>query len=241
MRIYTDLVDWYPLLTNAADYAVEAGYLGAVIRAVSPRAPTTLLELGAGAGHLASHLTGTLRCTLTDRSPRMLALSRGLNPSCDHVVADMRRLALDDRFDVVLAHDAIGHMTTEADLAAAIATAANHLVPGGVGLFIPDDVKDRFADHVDSGGSDAADGRALRYLEWAHDPDPGDTAITVDLALMLRRPGQPVEVVHDSTRMGLFDHATWCRLLGDAGLEPVAVDLPDPYADQRSPFITVRR
>jgi SAM-dependent methyltransferase len=149
----------------------------------------------------------------------------------------MRSLDLPNRFDVVLAQDAIGYMTTEADLRSAIATASRHLRPGGVAILIPDHVKDTFKETVISDGHATGDGRALRFLEWDFDPDPADTTITVEFALMLRDAGGAVRIEHDSHIAGLFDRATWLRLMAEAGLAPLAPDVHDPYAGQHEVFV----
>ena len=90
------------------------------------------------------------------------------------------------------------------------------------------------------GGNDGPDGRAARYLEWDHDPDPSDTEILVEYALLLREPGQPVRVEHDTHRIGLFAVATWRRLMADAGLEPIEVAVPDPNEDEHTVFVARR-
>jgi SAM-dependent methyltransferase len=167
----------------------------------------------------------------------MLDLSRAMNTECEHILADMRSLDLPRRFDVVLAQDAIGYMTTEADLRSAIATASRHLRPGGIAILIPDHVKDTFKETVISDGHATGDGRALRFLEWDFDPDPADTTITVEFALMLRDAGGAVRVEHDSHIAGLFDRATWLRLMAEAGLAPLAPDVHDPYAGQHEVFV----
>ncbi len=240
MRIYGALASWYPLITAAEDYAEEADHFFRLVEAARDGPADTLLELGTGAGHLASHLKARFACTLTDLSPDMLAISQGQNPECEHIEGDMRSLDLGRKFDVALIHDAIAYMTTEADLGAAIATAATHLRPGGVAVLIPDIVTDSFEPRTDSGGHDGPDGRALRYLEWDHDPDPSDTEITVDFVLMLREPGQPVRIEHDSHTVGLFPIATWRRLMAEAGLKPVEVDVTDPYAGEHHVFVARR-
>lgn len=237
MRIYTDLAQWYPLMGPADDYAGEADHIWRLLTAVGEQTPATLLELGSGPGHMASHLKTKLQCTLTDPAPQMLELGRALNPECECVLGDMRTLALPTRFDVVLAQDAIGYMTTVADLKAAIETASRHLRPGGVAIFIPDDVKDTFEESTKCGGHAADDGRALRFLEWTYDPDPGDTTIVVEFALMLREPGNPTRVEHDMHVAGLFDRATWRGLIRDAGLVLVSPDVHDPYAGQHEVFV----
>ena len=190
MRIYGDLSHWYPLITAADEYGEEADHFIRLVDASRDSAASSLLELGAGAGHLASHLKTRFQCTLTDLSPNMLDLSRAQNPDCEHAQGDMRTLDLKRTFDVVLAQDAIGCMTTEADLRAAIATASAHLRPGGLAVFIPDLVKDDFEPATECGGRDLPDGRGLRYLEWVHDPDPTDTTVLVEFALMSGSPAK---------------------------------------------------
>src|SRR5262245_66199932 len=118
-----------------------------------------------------------------------------------------RHLALPTRFDVVLAQDATGYMTSVEDLRATIATASRHLRPGGVAIFIPDDVKDTFEESSTCGGYSTGDGRALRSLEWSYDPDPADTTIVVEFVLVIREPGKPTRVELDTHAAGLFDRA----------------------------------
>ena len=74
--LYGELTPWYRLLDPVADHADEAAvYVAALEGAGAPRGGT-LLELGAGAGGNASFVKRNFRCTLTDLSPGMLALSR---------------------------------------------------------------------------------------------------------------------------------------------------------------------
>ena len=125
-------------------------------------------------------------------------------------------------------------------LIATIGTASAHVRPGGLAIFIPDLVKDDFEPACQSGGRDLPDGRGLRYLEWVHDPDPSDTNVLVEFALMIREPGMPVRLEHDTHVEGLFDLATWRRSMGAAGFESVDIDIPDPYAGQHTVFVARR-
>jgi ubiquinone/menaquinone biosynthesis C-methylase UbiE len=124
MRLYADLAPWFHLLTHPSDYESEALHIERRVEAAVEGSAKTLLELGSGGGNNALHLKRRFACTLTDVSPEMLALSRSLNPECEHIEGDMRSLRLGAIFDVVLAQDALMHMTTEQDLGAAIETAA---------------------------------------------------------------------------------------------------------------------
>ena len=165
MKLYDELAEWSPLMSPPEEYEAEAEPVASLL---SPH-PTThrlrLLELGAGGGHLASHLKARFEMTLVDLSPRMLDQSRRLNPECRHLTGDMRSLRLEERFDAVLVFDAISHMQTEADLLATMRTARAHLEPGGVALFCPDWTVDRFAPATSTGGIDGPE-RGMRYLEW---------------------------------------------------------------------------
>jgi SAM-dependent methyltransferase len=239
MLLYDDLADWFHLLTAPADYQLEAEFSTAVIREACPGA-RTLLELGCGGGNNASWLKRDFDCTLTDLSPRMLDVSRTINPELEHIAGDMRTLRLGRTFDAVFVHDAVMYLLTEVDLGAAMATAFAHLRPGGVALFTPDCIAETYDPGMDSGGHDGEDGRSLRYLEWTEDPDPTDTHFFSDFAVMLREPGQPMRVVHDHHDYGIFPRATWERLFAAAGFELLKYTVPDPYEGQHVVFI-VRR
>ena len=114
-RLYQDLAAWWPLISPPGEYVADAAVLGRVF-AAAPSAVRTVLDLGSGGGHVAWHLKGRLELTLVDRSEEMLAVSRELNPDCEHVQGDMLAIRLGRLFDAVLVHDAIDYVTTEADL-----------------------------------------------------------------------------------------------------------------------------
>jgi SAM-dependent methyltransferase len=237
VRLYRELAPWFHLLTHPSDYADEARHIVRLVEAASDGPPETLLELGSGGGNNASHLKARFACTLTDLSPEMLSLSRALNPECEHVEGDMRTLRLHRTFDAVLAHDALAYMTTEEDLGAAIATAAGHLRRGGVAVLIPDVTRESLVLRTSHAGHDGGGGRSLRYLEWLTDPDPEDSTYDADLVLALREREQPLRVVHDHHVRGVFPDAAWRRLIENAGLEVVDVDLDDPHEDEHTAFV----
>lgn len=226
MRMYSDLTPWYRLIDPPAAHAPEAVAYQAALESAVNR-PETLLELGAGAGHNALHMKERFRCTLTDLSEDMLALSRELNPECEHVVGDMRTLRVGHTFDAVLVHDAICYMTTEDDLVAALRTAFEHTRPGGAALVAPDFFQETFKAGTEVMSED--DGaRGLRGIAWVHDPDPSDTIYTVDYAFLLRD-GVTIEPADDRHVEGLFPKATWLRLMTSVGFRVDVV--PRPVGD----------
>jgi SAM-dependent methyltransferase len=218
MKLYDELADWWPVFSDQAAYRREASRFIRVLRKATRPTPRTLLELGSGGGNSASYFKSHFETTLVDISPRMLRVSRHLNPECEHIKADIRRVRLRRQFDAVFVHDAICHMTTEAELRAVMQTAYVHCRPGGVALLVPDFVRETFAEGTDQGGSDSERG-SVRFLQWIIDPDPTDTTYVVDFAILIRDPSGRARVEHDRHVLGLFPRARWLRLLRDAGFK----------------------
>jgi SAM-dependent methyltransferase len=221
-KMYEELASWWPLLSPPSDYEEEAAFYTRTLDAASERPIRTLLELGSGGGNNASHMKTRFDMVLVDRSAGMLAVSRSLNPECEHVAGDMRTVRLGRQFDAVFVHDAVCYMTTESDLRMAIDTAFVHCRPGGAALFAPDFIRENFQPSTDHGGSDR-ETHALRYLDWTWDPDPGDTTYVVDYAYLLREQDGATRVEHDRHLEGLFSRADWLRLLEASGFHARAV------------------
>jgi SAM-dependent methyltransferase len=235
-KLYSELAIWWPLVSDPAEYADEAAFFLPLLAEVTARPPVTLLELGSGGGSNALHMKGAFAAvTLVDLSPQMLAVSRQLNPDCEHLAGDMRTARLGREFDVVFVHDAIEYMTSAAELRQAFATAFVHCKPGGLALFVPDNVRETFAESTDQGGRDG-EGRSLRYLEWSYDPDESDSTYITDYVFLFRGGQQPAQVAHDQHLLGLFSRDEWLSLLAETGFQ--ADFVIDPY--ERHVFVARR-
>lgn len=236
LKMYAELAQWWPLLSPPEDYLEEAElYTRLFLQAGLPPDPT-LIEFGSGGGSNAYHLKALFaEVTLTDISPQMLAVSRALNPGCEHIEGDMRTLRLGRQFDAVFIHDAIEYMTTLGELEQAMETAYVHCMPGGAALFVPDHVRESFRPSAEHGGTDGAD-RGLRYLEWSYDPDEADSQYTTHYVYLLRDGDGSVRVEHEDHICGLFARAEWLRLLGGVGFRTEIVE--DPFG--RDIFVGIR-
>jgi SAM-dependent methyltransferase len=220
-RFYLELADWWPLISPVEEYQEEAGEVGRHLVSAGIEV-VDVLELGSGGGHVARWLRERFRLTLVDLSPAMLEVSMALNPTCEHLVGDMRTVRLGRTFDAVLIHDAIAYLRTEDDLRAAIETAREHCRPGGIVVLVPDEITESFEPGADHGGCDGRDGRGVRYLQWSIDPDPSDTTTRTDYVFLLREADGTTRTVHDVHITGLFPESTWLRLLTKAGLDAEA-------------------
>jgi hypothetical protein len=232
-KMYAELAKWWSLLSPPEEYVDEAEFFLPLLAEVTEHPSVTMLEIGSGGGNNALHMKSAFASvTLVDLSSQMLDVSRQLNPDCEHIQGDMRTLRLERTFDVVFIHDAIDYMTTTDELKQAIETAFVHCKSGGMGLFVPDAVRETFEPSTDHGGEDG-DGRAIRYLEWSYDPDENDTTYITDYIIVTREGDEPVTVENDRHIIGLFPHDEWLRLLRESGF--VADYVIDPF--ERHVFI----
>jgi len=218
-KLYTDLTSWWPIFSAPEDYAEEAEFYYQTLLVACAEPPRSVLELGSGGGNNASHMKRHFSLTLADRSAEMLAISRELNPECEHVHGDMRSVRLGRLFEAVFIHDAVMYLTSLDDLRKAIETAFVHCKQGGAALFCPDCVRETFHSYTHTGGHDGTgklSGRSLRYLEWTWDPDPSDNTYLCDFAILLRENGE-VRCQSDRHTLGLFARRDWLRLLEEVG------------------------
>ena len=216
MKLYGELSEWWPTFSSPDDYREETAFFARTLIKLGDPAPRRVLELGSGGGNSAFHLKKRFEMTLVDLSPQMLAVSRALNAECEHIESDIRTVRLGRTFDAVFVHDAICHMTTEADLRAVMQTAFVHLRPGGVALFVPDFVRETFVENTDHGGNDTDRG-SVRFLQWTTDPDPRDNTYLVDFAILIRDEQGQTRLVHDRHTYGLFARAKWRGLMREVG------------------------
>jgi SAM-dependent methyltransferase len=183
----------------------------------------SLLELGAGGGHVLAHLEPDFACTASDLSAAMLDNCEKLVPSARRVLGDMRTLRLDERFDVVLVADAIDYMASREDVRAALATAWAHLGPGGVLFVAPTYTRDNFVDG--DADHDADPSGNLTYLSYVHDPDPTDTEYELVLVYLIRDARtRAVEASVDRHRCGLFLESEWLALMSEARFDAHRVE-----------------
>lgn len=217
MDLYDDLAPWWPLLSPPHHFDDEAAQIARWMGASS------ILELGSGAGLLASQLPADIDVELLDRSEAMLAVSRSLNPGRTHHALDMRTARLGRTFGGVLLHDAVMYLLTEDDLRATFLTAWEHLEPGGCFVVLPDFAAEDFQEHTASGGG--ADGdRAIQLLEW-HWAHP-DGTVHVEFSALLRQ-GDTMRAVHETHQMGLHSRQVWWDLLRGIGFVPVELPWDD--------------
>lgn len=133
---------YYDLLYADKNYQAEAEYVARRLRTTNPRT-RTVLELGSGTGRHGRLLAAMgFEVHGVEKSKEMvsvawsseaLAGTTGLF-TCD--IGDLRDVRINRVFDAVVSlFHVISYQTTDADLTAAFATAANHVESNGLFLF----------------------------------------------------------------------------------------------------------
>ena len=226
-RLYGDLASLWPIMSPPRDYEPEAMMMRHAIEDHFPGLQPRVFELGSGGGHSIVHLKHWCREVVgVDLSPAMIDLSRGLNPECEHHVADMRTVRLGRMFDVVLIHDAIDYMTTPADVRSALETAAAHLDAEGLLIVCPTYTAETFTPGETAADANGDEATELHYVCRVDDPDPDDHVHHLDLLMLWRRAGR-LHVARDRHTCGLFADREWQRMFTEAGFTCLRYDADD--------------
>lgn len=135
---------YYDLLYKDKDYEAEARYIAGMIRQYHPQA-TSILDLGCGTGKHAEYLARMgFVVHGVDMSETMLACAQQRKLSLPPEIAarlafshgDVRLVRTGQAYDVVISlFHVMSYQTANADLQAAMQTAAAHLHAGGLFLF----------------------------------------------------------------------------------------------------------
>lgn len=221
-RLYADLAWVWPLVSPPEDYPEEVATFRARFARYGVPDGAPVLHLGCGGGSIDWHLKRHYRVTGVDMSLGMLAHARSLNPEVEYLQGDIRDVRLGRVFDAVLLHDAAAYMTTPADLRAAYQTASAHLVPGGVLLTPPEELRSRFRQHRVRAETHQRGERTVTTVMVDFDPDPADTWFEQTYVFLIRDASQPLRVETDTHRCGLYELDEMLQMLREVGFEPRA-------------------
>lgn len=216
-RLYHDpaLADFYDL-ENGWERSPDFAYCHALAAEAS-----SVLDLGCGTGALAAALSGNRTVVGVDPAPAMLAIARGREGAegVEFVEGDARTLRLGRRFElVVLTGHAFQVFLTREDRAAALATIAAHLAPGGRFLF---DSRNPACREWEEWGPEASMrrldhprfGPVAAWNDVAHDPATG--IVTYGTHYEIRATGKRLSA---TSRIAFPDKAELEALIAGAGL-----------------------
>ena len=171
-------------------------------------------------------LTADFDAAAVDISPRMLELSRRLNPSVEHYLGRYAHIStarpylrrrLDSRRHLLYAYRGRSEGRFHYGKA--------HLRPGGLFLVAPDLVRDTFRPDMSLRWSTQRDGVEIITEETVYDENPADTLVESQFTYTITENGA-VRVERDIHVTGIFPIATWMSLLEETGFTAGRIPLP---------------
>jgi SAM-dependent methyltransferase len=225
----------YDVLYSFKDYATEAATLAALIRERRPEA-RSLLDVACGTGRHLEVLRETFPDVVgVDIDPGLLGVARRRLPNVPLIEADMRRVDVGRRFDVVTClFSSVGYLADRDELARSVAAMADHLEPGGV-LVVDGWVKQdawRDGTNVDALSETADDVAAARLTRtWRV-----DDRCYLDMRYVVATLGG-FEHFAEEHVLTLFSDADYRYAFNAAGLAPDVID--SPMGADRDRYIAV--
>jgi trans-aconitate methyltransferase len=205
------------------DYAKEAGAVIELIRSRTPGA-SSLLDAACGTGAHLRYLADSFdRVEGVELSEDMRRTAARRLPDVPIASGDLRDFELGRQFDAVVCLFAISHMTSVAELRAAIVRLAGHVAPGGLLLvepwWHPDD---HSAGHVAADlVREGEDGRTIARV--SHSLREG-SRVRTEVHCLVAESGSGVRHVRETFSLSLFDRQEYLAAFAAAGLTPEYVD-----------------
>jgi SAM-dependent methyltransferase len=225
---YNELAWTDDLLGHPEAHEAEVTTYVELIRRAAGTPPKTLLHLGSGGGHHDRVFKRHFTVTGVDLSLGMLERARAAHPDIEYVEGDLRSVRLHRQFDAVAIPDCIDYMATLEDLRRAIATAAEHLVPGGVLLVVAKPAETLRNNNFAYSGE--APGVHVTVFESNYVDPSRPHVYEATLVYLIRRQGE-LTIRTDRHFLGVFPRSTWDQVFADAGFAMQATTLDGVYDD----------
>ena len=136
--IFKELAQYYDLIYSWKDYQKEADKIKSLIKKHKESDGHDLLEVACGTGKHLPYLKDSFSILATDLNKAMLSVARKNISDVTFKQADMIKLNLDKKFDVILClFSSIGYVKTYQNLTKTIQNFAKHLKVGGVVIIEP--------------------------------------------------------------------------------------------------------
>lgn len=243
--LYAEHADLWSLVAPLDSYVEEMqSWLGLMSDHLRPGKALRVLDLGTGGGHHLHALVQGWKAEITgvtvDLSQSMLDRAATLLPGFVTCCADMTRVRLEEKFDLVTVHDSFCYLTELDQVKALLDTVAHHLEPEGLALLKVDALAGEFDGPYRylTTFEDERQEITLTHYEW--DPDPGDTWLEV-VYVFLRRAEGRVETREERHRLGLFSRRQLNAACRSAGLQGRWQELDRWDEDRPNPLLCLTK
>ncbi|MGA9649146.1 class I SAM-dependent methyltransferase [Pedobacter sp.] len=131
-KVYNKIANWFA--ENKCVDLIEQNYIKALISEIKSNADVVDIGCGTGKPILEYLLNKNFNVIGVDASKGMLTIARNNFPTTEFVLEDMRKLALNKKFDAIIAWHSFFHLPT-ADQPKMFEIFESHIKPKGILLF----------------------------------------------------------------------------------------------------------
>ena len=215
--LYGELAKYYDLIYSAKDYEKEADRIKALVSKYKKPEGKELLDVACGTGHHLEYLKNDFSCMGVDISNEILEIAIRNVDEVFFRKADMTRLDLDKRFDVITSlFSSIGYVKTHTNLRKTIQCFVRHLKAGGLVLIEPWFTKSTFIEG--SPHMSTYDGRDVKIARLCVSKMRGNLSVQ-DMHYLVAERDKGVEHFVDRHEMGLFEIDKTLAVMNKAGFQ----------------------
>ncbi|VVB73486.1 Ubiquinone/menaquinone biosynthesis C-methyltransferase UbiE [uncultured archaeon] len=234
--LYKNLAKYYDLVYSMKDYKDDSRKLMKLIKRYKKSDGKELLEVACGTGNYLQYLKNRFNCIGTDINAGMLRVARQKAKGVPLKRADMTKLNLNKKFDVIVClFSSIGYVKTYPNLKKTLNGFYKHLKPGGIAVIEPWFTKATF--RVGSPHSLLYDGEDIKIARLDVSAKRGNVSI-LDLHFLVAERNKGTTHFIDRHELGLFEISRTLKIMKEVGFKPYA--LKKGAATNRGTYVCVR-
>lgn len=214
--IYHDLAKYYDLVYSYKNYNKESKKIKQLISKYCKSDGKALLEVGCGTGKHAHLLSKEFNIVATDISDAMLRIAHNNFPDVDFRQANMVKLNIKERFDVIIClYSSIGYVKTKANLKKTLRNFSKRLKTEGVVIIEPWFTKSTYSAGVPS--VTTYNSSKVKIVK-ACTPKIVNGLSVMDLNYLIAEKGKEVRHIVDRHEMGVFEIDETLQMMKEVGL-----------------------
>ena len=215
-NLYKKLAKYYDKIYAEKDYAGEAEFIQWVVKKHKKSKGKKLIDIACGTGNHIQYLRNYYTVTGLDLNPEMLKLARKKVPDGKLIKGDMKKLALTEKFDVIICMFAsIAYNLTYDELENTLKLFYNHLQTGGIMIFDIHIHEDYFL-----GGQVWVNTVVEKDLQLARiSPSPQKKEVLdLNLIFLIKEKGK-IDFEIDQHHLGLFNATHVRKIMNNIGFK----------------------
>lgn len=216
--LYRNLAKYYDLVYSMKDYKKETASLKKIIEKYKKTKGKKLLEVACGTGNYLQYLQKDYDCTGVDLNEQMLKVARKKAKNVPVQKADMTRLKLNEKFDIILClFSSIGYVKTYSMLEKTLKNFYGHLNDGGIVIIEPWFAKATYK--IGSPHLLVYESDKIKIARADVAKKKGNISV-LDMHFLVAEKDKGTKHFVDRHELGLFEEKDALRIMKKVGFEP---------------------